>query len=717
MRLILLLNLVKVKSAPMNIKRKVADDMSEKDFKKVASAGHRPLLPSHKIVYRSLRAANIVLKRVVTANEAIEFLTRAERKELTTNHPNPYESRFRKILTLLVARGIVFRSGKAAAEWYYGATEIINTETAQMPERRSRRERVLEAVRDAVAETKRALRNEEIWDYVKHNEKFSDFNQSMLSHDVLSLLQTGELKKIKTIRGNARGFNLYLPAELDESPYLPTEPMSWLEEVAKVFDLVWQRHLTEAEIENRKPSAVSTGEVRAAWVKLPNAHPKAFESLPIINAMGMLAAGVQHEPPKIRKIRRRGERLLLWCPIGYTDEMLDSGFNYLSDFERIEVAVKRAVKNTARPVTLADVKDEIDLDSLLHPIGKAKIRHVLMDASKDFIGKDGKPYRNKQFQRIYRVGILYNEVYYYHGTVRLEEAYSYVKSLAIESDWNKTEFGLRLEQLKRSSLQTIAFGNAKLLIAECRTLIRRIKSLLSEKLDAKSRGKMSELLNELLESEKNAKQAASANSLPEMTQLLGDVDDFVPGLTANDLTKAILLVCPGKAGSPDEKFRPRFWKFVLHMPNPNFKHRFTTDARQAAEFLFDRTDALTYAGSKWGGLECAFQARTARAELGRLRDARFIIPGLTSPDQRNRIVAVCCLAFLSGETGTEELLKLIRQDTEAGVRQSALWAYCFRKKDFTDEIVNEVLQNDPSTFVRQFALKCLSLDDREWWGL
>jgi len=698
----------------MKKEKKTAGKLSINSTEQTASGRLKPLLSCHKIVFRALRAANMALGRVVSANEIIELLTLSERNKLTSNYTTAFDASTRKIVSLLVRRGIVFKARKGGSEWYYGAQDIIDPETTHVPLKLSMRSLALKSAKEAVADQKRALRVDEIWTYAVQNQELCDSQRVDFGRAVMSLRQTGELKKVGVVRGDVKGSILYLPSELDESLYLPTEPLSWLEEASRAFDLVWQRHLNDAESEKRKPFAVSTGEVRAEWMKLPQACSKAFEPQPVVDAMARLATGTRHQPPKLRKIKRHNERFLLWCPADFTDEMLDSSTIYLSDFERIETAVKRAIAGLERPVTLSDVKDEIDLDPSLHLTGKTEIRKVLFDASKSNVGPDGSR-RYKFSQRIYRVGMLDNVTYFHHGDKGLSKAYGYIETLILKSDWEKADIEIRLEQLKTLSVPEIAFGNAKLLLAECEDFITRVESLLRRRRIPKSN--RNELINMISKSEQKASHAITAlgNNLP---QLPNDVNRQILGITGKDLVKILLPLYPKlKADTPSEKISIRFWTVIRRFRNPNFTNRFTLDAKKAAQFLFDRSDTLMYAGSKWGGLECAFQARIARTELGRLRDARFVIPALKSPDLRNRMIAICCLAFLSEEAGSDELLKLIRHDEEAGVRQSALWAYCFRYQNLADEIVNEVIKNDSNIVVRQFALKCLSLGSKGWWGI
>lgn len=698
----------------MNDKKKNNNDSSPLDTEQTASGRATPLLSSHKIVYRALRAANITFGRVVNSTEIINLLTDSEREELTAAYKTPFNVSARRAILLLVRRGIVFKLRKVGREWFYGATDIVDVKSAVVPVKLSRSVSVLKVVREAVIERKRALRLKEIWEYAAQTEFFSNYNEDTFRTDVGSLLYTGELKRVGTVCGDKKGSNLYLPSELDEELYKPTDVMSWLEEVSLAFDLVWQRHLTEAKAENRKPLAVSTGEVRVEWMKMPQACSKAFESQPVVDAMKTLGSGTRHQPAKLRRIKRSGERFLLWCPIEYTDEMLNSDAIYLSDFERIETAVKRAITLFGRPVTLSDVRDEIELDPALHLVSNSKIRKVLFDASKNNVGSDGKSRRYKFSQRIYHVGMLDNVTYYHHGETGLTKAYGYVETLIFKSDLEKADIELRLDHLNTLSAPEIVLGNAKLILSECATFAARLKSLSKRKMIEKS--KMNKLRNLISTFEQKASHVVLSLS-NEFPNLPDAVDTQIPGLTGDELVEVMLPTYPGlKPEKPGKKFSPLFWGKIRRFRNPDFTNRFSTDAQQAAEFLFDRTDTLMYIGSRWGGMECAFQARTAKNELGLLRDVGFVKPILKSKESRIRIIGICCLAFLSGEIGTEDLLELVRYDKEAGVRQSALWAYCFRNQDQAGTILKEVIENDPNVIVRQFASKCLSPDKRGWWG-
>jgi hypothetical protein len=108
--------------------------------------------------------------------------------------------------------------------------------------------------------------------------------------------------------------------------------------------------------------------------------------------------------------------------------------------------------------------------------------------------------------------------------------------------------------------------------------------------------------------------------------------------------------------------------------------------------------ALTF-----GGRECRLQARFARNELGLLRDPRFIFPALVSSDFHQRLIGVSCLAFLWSDEGNKQLKCLAVEDSEPGVRQSALWAYWFSNNDDGWDIIKYRAQDDTTEVVRSFA--------------
>lgn len=116
---------------------------------------------------------------------------------------------------------------------------------------------------------------------------------------------------------------------------------------------------------------------------------------------------------------------------------------------------------------------------------------------------------------------------------------------------------------------------------------------------------------------------------------------------------------------------------IRKIKNPKYKPSFCDGSVETSQYLFDKTDAFTYAGQKWGENECSMQAIMTRNNLGLLRDINFVIPGLQSPDYNERLITISCLAFLQNKKALNSLKKVCLKDEDAGVRESAIWAYAF----------------------------------------
>src|SRR5205085_2677273 len=84
---------------------------------------------------------------------------------------------------------------------------------------------------------------------------------------------------------------------------------------------------------------------------------------------------------------------------------------YASDTERVCEAVRRAAKQLGRPVTVQEVKDEIDLDLSLHPAGLLSLRSILQDMAKKTVSAGGER-RMRVTRRVYKVGRVDGDVYY-----------------------------------------------------------------------------------------------------------------------------------------------------------------------------------------------------------------------------------------------------------------------------------------------------------------
>ncbi len=118
----------------------------------------------------------------------------------------------------------------------------------------------------------------------------------------------------------------------------------------------------------------------------------------------------------------------------------------------------------------------------------------------------------------------------------------------------------------------------------------------------------------------------------------------------------------------------------------------------------------------WGGAECGLQAVLAANELGLLRDSRFVIPALDNKDYSLRLSAVACLAFLPSVLGNSRLRDAAASDGDAGVRQSALWAYGFAGGENAIRFIEERSLQDRDPRVRHFAREILEACSESWFS-
>lgn len=672
----------------------------------------------HAIVLRTLKAANIASQRVVSTLEIMRALSDKETAQIKSVHHQNIGTVLGKILTLLQARGLVFSPGKIGGNRYYGATAVFPSGESALPEKQSRRGRVLLLVRGAVELFKRAVRLGDVLDYAAGRPETHDLDAPTIAHDVLSLAQTVELRVVGVVRGEENGNNLYLPSELEPALYMPVEPLTWLEEVARAFNEVWAEHMEKAEVENRLPRPVSTGEVRARWAASPDAHQKAHEKQPVVNAMGMLAKNSRKQPPLVRKIRRKGEKAILWVPISIPDEQVDVGFAHVSDAERVGTAVRRAVEHLGRPVTVRDVTDEVELDPTLKPASSLSLHKLLTDASRERItvGKGKK--QERRIRRVYRVSEVGNVTYYYHSADGLEEAHAYVELQRVESRWLASQAEERLGRIKDCLAPSLAIGGARLVAVEAQNYCHALGDLLALKMDGTTRRETEDLLERIKKAADEARALVTPYGDEILSELPEDVLTEVPGWTAEELFSVLYPIHPILKNDKDHNdLNALLCKSIRRIPNPDFRHRFSKEPRGASEFLFDRADALIYAARRWGGYECSFQAKTASNELGWLRDVRYVFPALRARDIRIRLSGIACLAFLWSEEGNEYLRQMAVADSEPGVRQSALWAYGFAGGNDVQKLLRERCVNDANTHIRFFSKKAMNFTETEWWSL
>jgi hypothetical protein len=192
----------------------------------------------------------------------------------------------------------------------------------------------------------------------------------------------------------------------------------------------------------------------------------------------------------------------------------------------------------------------------------------------------------------------------------------------------------------------------------------------------------------------------------------------VPGLTSEKLLTILKPLYPQaeKITNPAQLITLKH-NSIRRIPNPAFVSRFAKEPSVAAEFLYDRTDALIYAAKQWGGPECSLQAMLASNELGRLRDSRFVFPALASKSYEARLAGIACLAYLQSKEGNEQLKRLAEEDPDAGVRQSAVWAYGFVEGESAFDFVRERRDHDTNAHMQASLDTALQMTEKGWWAL
>jgi hypothetical protein len=385
----------------------------------------------------------------------------------------------------------------------------------------------------------------------------------------------------------------------------------------------------------------------------------------------------------IRQVDRGEMYAILWAPIDVLDDELDIANAYASDAERMRCALRRACARHARPVTAEEVAHELAADEALSPSSKRRVGSVLHEAAKTQL--DGRP-RTDTRRMIRRLGHIGNDTYYWHDDDAGEpSARSYFSLLEIQHEWTELDTEQRLDNLDECRLPMSAIGQAKQLEAELSSLAGTAASLIAGGLLTASGCVVAKDLSASIAAtlERTRFWLSERSTTHHMPS---SVTVERTGWTAEELLRVIQPLYPtAQRVKQIHKIVSLLHDKILRRPNPIFTSRFSGDRFSAAESVFDRTDSLLFAARQWGGEEAFFQANIATVELGRLRDARFVLPVLQDADFERRLMAVACLAFLSP---TPDIVNALQRasvdDADFNVRAAAAWAYRLATSDHDD---------------------------------
>lgn len=278
----------------------------------------------HIIVLSALEDANRSHGRVVNVGEVASSLSEKDKNRLEKTYSNDLSTSLGKILNQLRVRGFVFSPDNkdATGRRYYGASNLLDTGEHAIPSTQSRRRLVLGLVRAAVINLGRAVRCGDVLQHATPNEQASGLTQTEVARDMLSLERTGDLCVVGTVYGNSEGQKLYIPADMDASQYKPKQPLTRLDEIARAIETLWIEHQEEAAGREARPKPLTTGEIRARLISSRTFSTPKWKrgSQFIVAAVKILA---ECQSPLLRKIKRPGEKAVLWVPAGVADEDVD----------------------------------------------------------------------------------------------------------------------------------------------------------------------------------------------------------------------------------------------------------------------------------------------------------------------------------------------------------------------------------------------------------
>lgn len=672
----------------------------------------------HIIVLGALEDANRSHGRVVSVGEVAGSLSRNDKKRLENTYSNDLSTILAKILNQLRTRGFVFSPDNkdATGRRYYGASNLLASDEHTIPSTQSRRRLVLELVREAAINLGRAVRSGEVLEHIASNDRARSLTQTEITRDMLNLEKTGELCVVGRVYGNSEGQKLYMPADMDASQYRPEQPLTRLDEIARAVETLWAERQEEAAVRGVRPKPLTTGEIRARLVSSPTfSTPKwKRKSQFIVEAVKSLA---ESQSPLLRKIKRAGEMAVLWVPVGIGDEDIDLSNAYGNDAERICEAVQRAERRLGRPVNVHDVNDEIVRDSSLRPAGSSGLFSILSTVSKKKINtSSGKGSQERVTHRLYGVGRIGGDTYY--CTDDAPEAHIFIAFRQLEQRLAALRAEEQLAALDTISLAGVAKGRAMLLLKELSVFHQELTSITASEAICGTTQREAEVLQSRIDQLTESVSHWLTSGAFEDSCIPTDVSTEIIGLTAEELHEILKPLYPRAQVITDRgKLIALTSTRIRRFPNPSYESRFAKDPCVAAEFLYDRTDALLHAAKRWGGPECSLQATLASNELGLLRDPRFIFPALKSKSFEIRLAGVACLAFLWSDEGNDQLRRLAVEDPDAGVRQSAVWAYGFAKGEQVPNFIREQRYHDTNAHMRAFLETALQMTDKGWWAL
>lgn len=717
-------------------------------------------------VCSALRVVNLVLGRAASAQEVTGALSPEEQDAVDAAVGEPSScTGVQQVLNALV------HAGEIQSCRIEGAVAYLHGEAAQRlqlttltPATTSRRQYSKYLLVKAAMSLGRAVRFCDVMDYAGQRAGGSDADRAAIARDIASLCRSGDVAVVREVVGGGEdGRYFYLPMDArTEEPLalrVPDEPITWLEHVWATFERCWTAEAQRAIAEERRPRPLSPGVLRARLLE-ETTFAQARDVKLVPNALLQLAKA---RPPRVRATKpRKGSHLSLWAPAGVPDEELDLGGAFASDAARVIEAVRRAVERTRCPaVGRRTIEAEVAQDPTLQPAGNSSVAALLADASKRLIDDGGSGRRQRVAHQLQKVGSVAGEAYYTVAAQSSEgssegsapisatlgavptrsAAENFVAWLALEHRWRERDAVAQVQATNEGlgpiarvgRLRVIESGIVRWLAhsRDLRAVLSRSVSdgvLQAEELQDDCSSALSLCRSALEYALKNARPlrdweealtSADARGLLDA----GGVSDTVGGekrevecdaITTDALLELVLARGYARAArvtSPTELV-PLLSHRVVRIANASYDGW----RKAAPEYLFERTSAMLFAATEWGGGSAVLYAQFARQELGQLRDARFVRPGLRHQRFDVRLASAAALGFLPGDHESDLMLaQRALEDPDAGVRKAALWAYGAAARPHLTTLLDRIMREESNRDVLALARLALDHHDTVWW--
>lgn len=655
---------------------------------------------TQRIIFNAVELANQNFGKPVLISEIISVLNKQQLKILENAFIVPLNKAIRNTLYALKKRNLLFVAQTERRWNYYAAVTVFDPRKTKFVYKSSFREKLIGLIREAILYYKRAVRVGDIEKYLDEVRPDLKSDLKWFRAAIHRLANEGIIEVVEKVRQDKFGGNYFLLPDMDKSLYADAVPPSWLELVLQSFRDLWLIQTEKAILGGNLPKPITTEEIKKYIVKRhgKEAIPNFTGAMPY--ALWVLAR--TNSRTEIRRIPCDAYLKHLWVPLNVSDDEVDLSDLPVSDSVKLNSLVRLAVERLNRPVTMVDLAEELKIHPELKIKRKKSINSLLNNQSK--------------CTDIKKIGWQYGEWYFYYGDEKVPCVEAYLALRKITVEWQNLNAICELDDVENCLVKSIAYGRCRLIQNKIDEIIPLLNKLSrDETLGNVVNFDAEKLLREVNEAQLKLNNWFGDNSDASSLELPKYVRNEASGLTVEQLWKLLQPLYP-KAVQVKKvaEISNILSGDIRRFKNPNYKPSFCDGSLETAQYLFDKTDAFTYAGQKWGEFECFMQAAMVRDNLGLLRDLNFVLPALSSANYNERLIAVSCLAFLQDQSATKHLFETCLNDPDAGVRESAIWAYAFLDGSLK-KLAAEIRKGEKNEKVLEFLAKIERRNFAELW--